>query len=87
MEEKYIGRKANMNIDCELGKDGWWTVNVEVIQYRSEDLEEWEETSASIKTIDRDLNKAITNAYVTILTYGDLFEENKTKSEEKELLN
>lgn len=87
MEEKYIGRKADMNIDCELGKDGWWTVKVKITQYRSEDLENWEDTTAEIKTLDRDLNRAITNAYVTILTYGDLFDENELESENKELLN
>ena len=87
MDEKYRGRKADMKIDCELGEDGWWTVIVSITQYRSEDLKEWEDTSASIKTIDRDLNTAITNAYVAIFTYGNLFDDEKLVSENKELLN
>jgi hypothetical protein len=86
MKDKYIGRKIVMTTDCIKNDTGWWTVVINVIQSRSEDLEEWEDVEASIKTIDKSLDNAIGNAYTSMFMYGDLFGE-QNKDENKELLN
>ena len=82
-DKEYKGRKMHMDFDCKLGNDGWWTVNVDVTQLRSKDFEVWEEATASVKTLDRDLDKAIGQASMSLFYYGDLFQDKELEAKEK----
>lgn len=94
MDDKYIGVKFSTLVRGEKSKDSW-RVFYDVTYERSEDLETWEEKTVSIESFDKDLERAVASAAVTIGQYlsalnWDLFEDedaNTIDDKSKEVLN
>ncbi len=88
-EEKYSGFIITSATVCDKDENGIWTVKQNVIQERKEPDKEWETKEAQVNVKNKVLQKAISEAYLSLAFYlesvkGDLF--NKPEKEESELL-
>lgn len=87
MDKEPQGKITTLTSDIRLNEKSKWEVVLVFTQKRSFDLTKWEERTASVRMIDNDMDRALTEAN-TVLTAQlmdadyDLF-----KLEEKDLLH
>ncbi len=88
-KEKYSAFIFTSITVCDKDENGVWAVKQNVVQERKEPDREWEKKEAQVNVKNKDLQKAISEAYLSLAFYlesvkGDLF--NKPEKEESELI-
>lgn len=69
MAEEYIGRKYITAVDNRMDQDGFWHLTMTVVHQRSLDLLDWQKEEMTISVLDKDLERAMLKATMTISTY------------------
>ena len=79
------GRQILVDTQANLEADGFWKVELVVTQKRKEDEKDWESKSTSVKSYDRDMDRAVATVNASMARFMaacmyDLFSEEDGKA-------